>query len=245
MAAPAGRGGGRYGTVSATSDLRLVGDRAQFVVRTDDPGFRGALRELAFAQEDESSFVRSFPFEAPGLQESYLRFKVTLEEMLGQAAGRRIPPWEEALDAVARRLRPLHANWFLTGSAALAVRGIDVVPRDLDLVAAEAATIADGLGDVLIEPVSASRPGTSIARYTGRGFLRVRIEWLAEVDPAVDVYASPNEHGPEAASRLEAVRWADHELSLVPVDLQLAVAERRGLQERAEAIRDYLLDRRT
>lgn len=231
--------------MSATSELRLVGERAQFVVRTDDPGFRRALRELEFVPEDDSAFVRSFPFEAPGLQESYLRFKLTLEDMLAQASGRRIPPWEEALDAVARRLAAMRVNWFLTGSAALAVRGIDVVPRDLDLVTADAPRTAEALGDVQIEPLTARRAGSSIARFSGRAFLRTRIEWLAEVDPAVDVYASPNEHGPAAAARLDVVRWADHDLSLVPADLQLQVAERRGLHERAEAIRDYLLDRRS
>jgi hypothetical protein len=225
--------------VSLSTELRLVGDRAQFLVRTEEPAYRRALRDLAF-EESAEGFVRSFPANARGLHESYLRFKLTLQEVLDQAAGKRLPPWDEALDAVAARLRTVRAHWFLAGSAALAVRGIDIVPRDLDLVVAEAQRAIEALADVQTEPVSANRPGSWIARWFGRGFLRSRVEWIADIDPAIDTYATPNEYGPAAAARLERVRWLDHDLLVVPIDVQLAVTEQRGLAARAEEIRDYL-----
>jgi len=225
--------------VSVSTELRLVGNRAQFLVRTDDPAYRRVLRELRF-EEQEGGFVRAFPAEATGLHESYIRFKLTLQEALDQAAGRRMPPWDEALDAVATRLRAARARWFLTGSAALAVRGIDVVPRDLDLVVREPERAVEALADVQTEPVTVNRPGAWIARWFSRGFLHARVEWIADVDPAIDVYSSPNEFGPRAVSRLETARWQDHDLLVVPLDIQLAVTERRGLAARAETIRDFL-----
>lgn len=226
-------------SVTVSTELRLVGDRAQFVVRTEEQAYRRALRDLAF-EEAGDGFVRSFPANARGLHESYVRFKLTLPDVLDQATGRRLPPWDDALDAVATRLQAMRAEWFLTGSAALAVRGIDVVPRDLDLVVADAPRAVQALADVQIEPVSANRPGAWIARWFGRGFLRARVEWIADVDPAIDVYSSPNELGPAAAARLERVRFRDHDLVLAPLDLQLAVTERRGLAARADTIRDFL-----
>ena len=225
--------------MSLSTELRLVGDRAQFLVHTDELDFRRALAELMFAEEDDA-FVRSFPAEAPGLHQSYVRFKLTLEDVLAQAAGRRLPPWDDALDAVAARLQAVRGDWFLAGSAALAVRGIEVVPRDLDLVVADASRTFRALGDMQIEPASLNRAGAWIARWFGRCFLHARVEWIAGVDPAIDVYSSPNEFGPEAAARLETVRWHDHDLVLAPLDVQLAVTERRGLAGRAEAIRDFL-----
>jgi hypothetical protein len=225
--------------VSASTELRLVGDRAQFVVRTQEPGYRRALRDLAFEERDDG-FVRSFPADARGLHESYVRFKLTLPDVLDHAAGRRLPPWDDALDAVVMRLQTARAEWFLAGSAALAVRGIDIVPRDLDLVVADAPHAMRALADVQIEPVSVNRAGAWIARWFGRGFLHARVEWIADVDPAVDVYSSPNEFGPAAAARLEAVRWRDHDLVVTPLDVQLAVTERRGLAARADTIRDFL-----
>jgi hypothetical protein len=217
----------------------MVGDRAQFLVQTDEPYYRRALADLAF-EEQEDGFVRSFPARANHLHESYLRFKLTLGDVLDHASGRRLPPWEDALDAVAMRLHSARTGWYLAGSAALAVRGIDVVPRDLDLVVDAASGAIRALGDVQTEPVSANRPGSWIARWFGRCFLQARVEWIAGVDPEIDVYASPNEYGPLAAARLETVRWHDHDLALVPIDLQLAVTEQRGLAARAEAIRDFL-----
>jgi hypothetical protein len=226
-------------TVAVSSELRMVGDQAQFLVRTDDAAYRRVLAELMFREEGDA-FVRSFRADAPGLHQSYVRFKLMLEEMLAQTAGRRLPPWDEALDAVASRLAVARCDWFLAGSAALAVRGIDIVPRDLDLVVADASTAIRALVDVQVEPVSLNRPGAWIARWFGRGFLHARVEWIAEVDPALDVYSWPNEYGPKAAARLETVRWNDHVLALAPLDVQLAVTERRGLAQRAEAIRDFL-----
>jgi len=218
----------------------MVGDRASFRVETDEPAYRRALVELAFEESPDGAFVRDFPAEAARLHESYLRFELTLEDVLDQAAGRKLPPWERALDAAAARLGALRARWFLTGSAALAARGIDVVPRDLDLVVADPSLAARALADVQIEPVTVNPPGTWIARWFGRAFLHMRVEWIAGVDPAIDTYSSPNEFGPSAAARLETVRWEDHDLLLSPLDLQLAVTERRGLAARAAEIRDFL-----
>jgi len=225
--------------VSVTTELRFVGSHALFLVHADEPDFRRALRELDF-DEEGGAYVRAFPVVAPGLHESYVRFKRTIDDLLEQAAGRRVTPWEDALDATAMRLRSSRAGWFLAGSGALAVRGIEVVPRALDLVVADASRGVQALRDVQVEPVTENRPGTWISRWFGRAFLHARIEWIAEVDPAIDTYAAPNDHGPEAASRLEIVRWRDHDLALTPLDLQLAVSERRGLTERAGAIRDFL-----
>jgi hypothetical protein len=225
--------------VTVTTELRLDGGFGLFVARTDEPDLKRALRALAFVEEN-GAFVRRFPEEAPGLHESYVRFKRTVDDLLAQAAGRRIPPWEDALDAVALRLATLRADWFLVGSGALAVRGVEIVPHGLDLVLPDAALAAEAFRQVQIEPVTESRPGAWIARHFGRAFLHARIEWIADVDPAVDTYAAPNDYGPEAAARLESVRWRDHQLALAPLDLQLAVTERRGLSERAAAIRDVL-----
>jgi hypothetical protein len=225
--------------VSLSTELRLVGDRAQFLVQTDDLAYRRALGDLAFEEQD-GAFVRSFPAGARRLHESYLRFKLTIEDALAQAAGRTLPPWDEALDAVASRLRAGRADWFLAGSGALAVRGIDIVPRDLDLVVADPSRAARALADVEVEPVTENRPGSWIARWFGRAFLHARIEWIAGVDPEIDVYSAPNEYGPASAARLEVVRWDDHDLALAPIDVQLAVTERRGLAVRASLIRDFL-----
>lgn len=46
----------------------------------------------------------------------------------------------------------------------------------------------------------------------------------------------PVDYGPAAASRLEHVTWRGHRIAVPPLDLQLAVANRRGLADRARLI---------
>jgi len=64
-------------------------------------------------------------------------------------------PWRDALQEVCQRTSGQPVDWWLTGSAALAVRGVLVEPGDLDLVCdAQGATIlGDLFCDTLIEPV--------------------------------------------------------------------------------------------
>jgi hypothetical protein len=77
-------------------------------------------------------------------------------------------------------------NWWLVGSAALAVRGLKIVPHDIDLCTddASAHTLGILLGDCLIEPVQDVRGWVS--NWFGRAFLHARIEWVGGVDENLD-----------------------------------------------------------
>ena len=152
--------------------------------------------------------------------------------MLHQTASG-VAPWDEALTALLDRAAGV--DWWLTGSAALAVRGVEVSPRDLDLVtdAAGAQRLGELLADALVEPVFASDGW--VARWWGRAFLGARVEWVADVTPSVDD-PYPLDFGAVAAASLERVTWRGHDLLVPPLALQRAVAERRGLSERVAAI---------
>ncbi len=129
------------------------------------------------------------------------------------------------------------SGWWLTGSAALAVRGIRVVPRDIDLVVTtgpEARKLGEILSDWLVEPVQRSEGW--IARWFGRAFKESRIEWVGEVEASVD-RPEPCDFGPTAARQLQPVEWRGYTIPVPPLDLQLAVSIRRGMVERAEKIR--------
>jgi len=131
-------------------------------------------------------------------------------------------------------------GWWLSGSAALAVRGIDVTPRDLDLAVADPHAIGQLLQDALVEPVTQMTDW--VAEWFGRAFLGALVAWVSNVrSPIVDHHGL--EQGREAGRRLELVRWEGHVVPVTPLDLQLLVAQRRGQQDRAEKIRERLLRR--
>jgi hypothetical protein len=195
---------------------------------------REAALELGFAP-DGDAFVRRFRADPAGVETVWGSFVRSAEPMLRQTAGHDAP-WNDALAGFLERVRGV--DWWLAGSAALAVRGVEVAPRDVDVItdAAGAQRLGGLLADVLVEPVSSG--GGWIARCWGRAFLHARIEWIAEVEPSVDDPEAVD-FGPAAAARLESVRWRGYELRVPPLDLQLAVAERRGLGERVDAIRRW------
>src|SRR2546423_773251 len=198
------------------TELRVTEAGALFVVRTADTAFRDVLPGLAYSASGDE-FTRVFPADAPHLERIYRDFEQRIEELLEQTARQRPVPWGQALNELAERLEPAGVEWFVCGSAALAIRGIDVEPRDIDFVTSDHLAVAEALTDVLIEPPLHDRDRGWIASWFGRAYLGARVEWVAEVYPDHDERGAPNEIGPSAASRLERVRWNGRSLLLAPL----------------------------
>jgi len=210
------------------------GATTSFVLTQVDETYHDALRDLYFVPI-EGGFAKRYPADTPHLDRIYQNFARHAEEMVLQTAGVRPSRWDDALSAFLQAVEGQQVDWWLTGSAALAVRGLDIVPRDLDLVvdAAGAATLGELLLDGLVEPVLPS-PGW-IASYFGRAFLHARVEWVGGVHASVDI-PHATDFGPTAASRLEAVQWRGNPIRVPPLDLQLQVNQRRGLTDRVNKI---------
>ena len=132
-------------------------------------------------------------------------------------------------------------DWWLCGSAALAVRGIDVAPCDLALVVDDegARKLTEILTGHLVEPLQVSEGW--IWDSFGRAFLGARLEWVGGVNDGADA-PEPGDFGPTAGKQLVVIEWRGHDVRVPPLDLQLAVSERRGLTDRADKIRAYMLD---
>jgi hypothetical protein len=192
-----------------------------------------AARQAAFADR-HSHWSKTFPTGTAHLDRAWVNFERLAEPCLRQTAGLDPVPWQEALAEVCRRLDGTGVDWWLTGSAALAVRGIGVTPGDLDLVVSDegAHRLGDLLLDGLIEPVA---PADWFCRWWGRAMLGARVEWVGGVGPAADE-PQVTDFGLVAAAHLEVVRWQGHELRVPPLELQRAVSVRRGLTDRVRLI---------
>ena len=203
-----------------------------------DTGYQRAAGDLGFART-EVGFARSFPAPVEDLDRIYANFCRNIEAMLRHVAREEQVPWESALHSWLKQLEGQDVNWFLGGSAALAVRGLEVGPRDIDIItdACGAQRLGEIFAHALVEPVIPVNGW--ICDWFGRTFIEARIEWVGNVAPFVD-HPEPSDFGPTAASQLESVIWKGYELQVPPLDLQLAVSERRGLVQRAEAIRRFI-----
>jgi hypothetical protein len=219
---------------------KSAGENSEFWVFNVDPQLRTALETLVWEPRD-GGWVKSFPRPVPEqAARAFANIQDLLEPLLYQCLGMTAVPWQAALEEVCRRLLGGGVDWWLCGSAALAVRGAAVIPRDLDRVVADADAVAVGelLADGLIEPVC--RAGWSISNWWGRAFVHARVEWVGGVTAAADE-PQVTDYGPTAADNLQTVRWRDWEIRVPPLHLQRAVSLRRGMPDRVAIIDTHLV----
>lgn len=221
---------------------RTVEAKTEFVLAEVDP-HQDIVRGLGFAPV-AGGFAKAFPSDAPRLHEVYQQFAASAEAIVLQAAGVQPVPWEQALHAFIERTRRAglgaDTDWWLGGSAALAVRGIGVTPRDLDVIVGEqdAHRVGEALADALVQPVEDA--GDWICRWFGRAYLHCRIEWIGGAYGKVDEPHAAD-FGPSAGRCLETVSWHGHDLRVPPLSLQIQASRRRGLEDRVRKIEAHIV----
>jgi len=220
------------------TQLRREGAQTYFVVSDLDSVEAFGVQNLGFLPYTDG-FAKAYPTTTPHLEVFYHHFARSIEEMILQRAGTRPVPWDRALQALLQRLTPYNLHWWLIGSAALVVRGIDVLPGDLDLAVDDAGALQLGeiLFDTLVGPVEDARGW--ISTWFGRAFLHSRIEWAGGIREDVDKLGV-TEFGPTAVRRLETISWQGYQMRVPPVDIQIEVSKRRGLRERTRKIEQIL-----
>jgi hypothetical protein len=211
-----------------------------FAVGGIPPELEGPTEQLLMGYERRGDeWCRAYPADTPGLEICWQNFSCCAEQMVRQAARLEPVPWRETLRELCERTSDLESDWWLTGSAALAVRGVRVEPADVDLVCSDRGAVSLGtvFADALIEPVACADSGW-VSDYWGRAFLGARLEWIGTPKPGVDS-PLPCDFGPAAAARLETVVWEGWQLRVPPLDLQRAVSQLRGLIRRVTLIDDF------
>jgi len=214
-------------------DLIRSPESDRLVVYCQSVVFGQAFLDLNFCGES-GRYEKTFP--SASVTDSILeRFRAALEPLLRQTAGLDVVPWQEALREARRRLDTAGIGWWLAGSGALAVRGLPIQPRDLDLVISDADVQAAAtlFADSLIEPAHETQGW--ISRWFGRAWLGARVEWVAGVSETVDL-PTPSDFGPVAAAALAEVQWEGSPVRVPPLALQRDVSARRGLDDRVALI---------
>ena len=211
-------------SADASTSLEISGETARFHVHTRDPAFASVLPPMGFGSSGADRFTRLLP-RTDDIRLIHDNFARHLEEILQQCARLRHAPWEVGLREFMRRMESTTLDWWLVGSAALAVRGVDVAPKDVDLVVHDAAAVGHVLNDLLIYPVT--RMEGWAAEWFGCAFAGCLIEWIAHPHPSTLYGDGLHEIGSESAGRLETLEWHSHLIRLPRLDWQLTVAEAR------------------
>jgi hypothetical protein len=216
------------------TELRRERDDA-FVIRTDEADLQAILPSFAYAREADDEFVRRFPRNDlnPAI---YERFRASVPALLTQTARREAPPWEKSLEHLHQLLAEANIDWMLGGSAALAIRGVQLTPRDIDFTVADQRATVAALDHLLIEP-PLKTDGAWVAEWFGRAWDGTRIEWAAETHADLDDHDWTSDIGPDAERRSEREQWHGLDFRVPPLDIQAAVSRERGLHDRVAAIK--------
>ncbi|NLM11917.1 MAG: hypothetical protein GX213_14335 [Clostridiaceae bacterium] len=159
--------------------------------------------------------------------------------MFGQMGYFKEVPWEDALLDFINKVEGTDIDWWLTGSCATCLRGIDVQPHDIDIMLSskDIDIINDIFGDYIVEPIRSSKGW--VVNYFGVLFIGARIDLAFDPEDFVD-NPEPVDFGPYAIKNLEEINWKGKIVKIPPLNLQLQVNKRRGRNDRVRAIEDYM-----
>jgi hypothetical protein len=196
--------------------------------------------DRTFYEEIEGEYVRKYPatlmfgHDLPGLERRYGAF-VNREYSEGKTA--------EAVDRVLEWICDTHEahgiRWWLTGSAALYVRGIDLLPHDVDVMTylTEIEKVRAAVWDHIVEPFHHVRgwvvKGFGVIDY---GY---RVDYAFEPEEYVDGRGLCD-FGPYAEAHLEEIVWHGRKIRVPEIRLHLRPNQVRNRTQVVQAIEDYL-----
>ncbi|MHA2246225.1 MAG: nucleotidyltransferase domain-containing protein [Candidatus Hodarchaeales archaeon] len=214
------------------------GNEVIFLINTSKENYRTVLRKLQYPELEEG-FGRSFSKDIPHLEKYFERFKETAEEMIKQTAGEVPIPWEKAFLTFLELIESEPLHWWVTGSCALALYGVEIIPHDIDLVTdyESASKLGELLENYVYEPVADTKGW--FCKWFGRAFLHIRIEWIGGVfeDGSVQIQ---KDFGLIAEKQLRFINWRNYRIKVPPLEVLLEQTVRRELRNRAEKIKKIL-----
>ncbi|MGI0132293.1 MAG: hypothetical protein ACREDK_04275 [Thermoplasmata archaeon] len=174
---------------------------------------------------------------------AYNRWRFVASAMLAQEYGGAARPVATALADLVDRIGPVldleGLRWYVGGSTAAFVRGVDIAPRDIDVGCdrSGAVRIAQVLETFLIEPFARTEWPRVGERWAARAFLGtlkegMRVEWAGAAGPHA-AHGSEREwsESPPPGS-VERVVWNGRAIPVSPLEFALLRFAEQGEWER-------------
>jgi len=167
------------------------------------------------------------------------RFSMFLADMLEVTIGHKIMDWELALENIIKIMDEHKINWWLTGSAACAVRGIRIIPRDIDIMTykTEISKIEKAYENYIVEPFH--HVTDWLLKGFGVVFLNGRIDFAFEPEENSDA-DEKFDFGFYASKNLETIMWRGNQVKVPPVELHVKSNENRKREDRVKMIMEYI-----
>jgi len=217
--------------------IRDQGDELRFVVEDADAATAALLR-AQFYDEGADGFEKRFRRDRLLFPHDFRAIEARWSRYVREARDRRVTP--EAVDAAIAWVADRHAeaaiDWWLAGSAALYVRGLDLLPHDVDVMTY--LRNADAIAPVVEGPIV--EPFQRVSDWVVKGFgvidRGVRVDYAFEPEAWVDGQGTVD-FGPYAERHLEEVAWRGQTLRVPELSTHLWPNEARGRLDRVALIR--------
>ena len=209
-----------------------------FVISEYPDEYKKILESQFYSFKDEN-FVKKYPKNIDNIEKVKDNFKNYAEEMFLQMGYFKEVKWEETLLSFIDKVKAYDIDWWLTGSCALCVRGIPILPHDVDIMlnSKDIDKIKSIFSDYIVEPITSSKGW--VVDYFGVLFLNARIDLAFDPQEFVDK-PEPSDFGLYAMNNIETIKWNSKIVRVPPLELQLQVNRRRKRYDRVKAIEDHL-----
>jgi len=216
--------------------IRETDDCVQYILEDRGPITDTQLTEMFYTNRGgvySRTYAKQnlmFPHDFAAIERNYNRHK---EKAL--TVGFSKDDLVQALTWVADTMSSSQIRWWLTGSAALFVRGVDVMPHDLDVMTykTEIGKIALTFGPWTIEPFEHATDW--VVKGFGVADHSFRLDFAFEPEPDVDKDGILD-FGPYAEAHLETVIWKGRPIRVPPLKAQLLSNVQRKRSKVVEGI---------
>jgi len=192
--------------------------------------------------EENGAFVRSYRSDTPHIEKTAAAFEKFGVAYLSQSLGLEPVPWEDGLIAFLEKVQHSPAEWLLIGSCALAVRGIPVQPRGVDLVMKinDLDKVREWFANCTVVPFE--RCADWVCLGYGAAFLGAPVSIGFEPQTELD-NAGPIDSGPYAMAHAQVVEWRGFQVKVPPIELSLNINRARNRADRVSLIESYMAGR--
>lgn len=185
--------------------------------------------KASYFEEQGDSWLKIFSVDSLMFDHDFPEMEKNLKGFIQQEAGREFnkTAFENALEWVCETHKREGIYWWLPGSAALYVRGLDVEPHDIDLMVykKDLRAIEECVKPYIVEPFH------HVTDWMVKGFgvvnYNCRIDYSFEPETWVDDQGAVD-FGPYAENNLETIAWKDFDIKVPSLHLHLPGNEARG-----------------
>ena len=197
------------------------------------------ILKMCFYNLENEVYYKDFPIDYPYMKQVRKNFAESGEVMFNQLGYFTEIPWEKALMAFCKIIEGHNIDWWLTGSCAACLRGIDFKPHDVDIMinSGDVEKISEIFSTYLIEPIIDTNGW--LTKDFGVIFLYARIDIASDPVKSLDDPV-PIDCGPIAKDNLEIINWNGYKIRIPLVEYQLNSNRMRGRKERVKLIEKYL-----